>query len=284
MRHLVTVTCLVAVTAARWASSLGAQAAPPPIRVVLVGDSTVTDDSGWGAGFRRLVSGAVDVVNMAANGRSSKSFIDEGLWTEALAKRGQYYLIQFGHNDEPGKGPERETDPKTTYRSHMARYVDEARAIGATPVLITSLVRRIYNENGTIRTTQTPYVEAVRALALEKQVPLVDLHAITAADAEHAGEEAWADLSPRDDKGQVDRTHLNAKGSEVVARLLVDALRKAVPELSVYLSGGLARSQVLLFNRQTMENDCARSFGVAQPCQGRDEDLGSSSYPPSVRG
>jgi pectinesterase len=183
------------------------------------------------------MSEAVEVVNLAASGRSSKSFIDEGLWSQALSKRGQYYLIQFGHNDEPGKGPERETDPKTTFRSYMARYVDESRAIGAKPVLITSLVRRIYNEDGTIRTTQTPYVEAVRALAIEKQVALVDLHAITAADAEHAGDEAWAYLSPRDDTGQVDRTHLNAKGSEVVARLLIDALRKAVPELSAYVGG-----------------------------------------------
>jgi lysophospholipase L1-like esterase len=74
----------------------------------------------------------------------------------------------------------------------------------------------------------------VRALAVEKSVPLVDLHAITTADAEHAGDEVWADLSPRDDNGQVDRTHLNAKGSEVVAQLLVDALRKAVPELNAY--------------------------------------------------
>ena len=208
--------------------------ARPAIRIVLVGDSTVTDDSGWGTGFRTLAGGNVEVVNTAANGRSSKSFIDEGRWKEALEKRGNYYLIQFGHNDEPGKGPERETDPKTTFRAHMARYVDEARAIGAKPVLITSLVRRIYNDDGTIKTTQTPYVEAVRALAAEKQVPLVDLHALTTADAEHAGEEVWADLSPRDDKGQVDRTHLNAKGSEVVARMLVDALRKAVPELNGY--------------------------------------------------
>jgi pectinesterase len=215
-------------------SAMGAQARPPASRVVLVGDSTVTDESGWGGGFRRLVTGDVEVINTAANGRSSKSFIDEGRWTEALAKRGNYYLIQFGHNDEPGKGPERETDPKTTYRANMARYVDEARAIGARSILVTSLVRRIYNEDGTIRTTQTPYVEAVRALAVEKNVPLVDLHEITTADAEHAGDEAWADLSPRDDKGQVDRTHLNAKGSEVVARLLVDALRKAVPELNAY--------------------------------------------------
>ena len=60
----------------------------PPVRIVLVGDSTVTDDSGWGAGFKRLATDRVEVVNTAANGRSSKSFIDEGRWAEALAKRG----------------------------------------------------------------------------------------------------------------------------------------------------------------------------------------------------
>jgi pectinesterase len=213
-------------------SSPHAQSSSPSIRVVLVGDSTVTDEVGWGAGFGRWATGTVEVINTAANGRSSKSFIDEGLWAKALAKRGQYYLIQFGHNDEPGKGPERETDPKTTYRSFMARYVDESRAIGAKPILVTSLVRRLYNEDGTIRTTQTPYVEAVRALAIEKHVPLIDLHAITLADAENAGDDVWADLSPRDDKGQVDRTHLNAKGGDVVGRMVAEALRKAVPELA----------------------------------------------------
>ena len=200
-------------------------------RIVLVGDSTVTDDSGWGAGFARIARGA-DVVNTAANGRSSKSFIDEGRWAKAIEARGDYYLIQFGHNDEPGKGPERETDPKTTYRANMARYVDDVRAIGATPVLVTSLVRRLFNADGTIRTTQTPYVEAVRALAAEKKVPLVDLHALSRNDAEHAGDEVWADLSPRDDKGQVDRTHLNAKGGDVVAQMVADALRIAVPALA----------------------------------------------------
>jgi pectinesterase len=215
-------------------ASAGSQGQAPTsvVRVVLVGDSTVTDDSGWGSGFRHLAKSGVEVVNTAANGRSSKSFIDEGHWAKALEKRGQYYLIQFGHNDEPGKGPERETDPKTTYRAFMARYVDESRAIDARPVLITSLVRRIFKEDGTIRTTQTPYVEAVRALAAEKQVPLVDLHAISLADAEHVGDDVWADLSPRDDTGQVDRTHLNAKGSDVVGRMVVEALVKAVPELA----------------------------------------------------
>jgi pectinesterase len=209
----------------------------PSVRIVLVGDSTVTDDSGWGSGFRKLVSDRAEVVNTAANGRSSKSFIDEGRWAEALAKRGQYYLIQFGHNDEPAKGPERESDPKTTYQQNMERYVDEARAIGATPILVTSLVRRIYNDDGTIRTTQTPYVDTVRAIAKAKGVALVDLHAISRDDAEHAGVEVWADLSPRDATGGVDRTHLNAKGSEVVGRMVVDALRTAVPALAPFLRG-----------------------------------------------
>ncbi len=235
---VVTALLAAAVTVAVVPGSTLAQSSPP-VRIVLVGDSTVTDDSGWGAGFKQLVTAQVEVVNTAANGRSSKSFIDEGRWAEALAKRGQFYLIQFGHNDELGKGPERETDPKTTYRSNMGRYVDDARAIGATPILVTSLVRRLYKEDGTIRTTQTPYVEVIRALAAEKKVPLVDLHAISLADAENAGDDVWADLSPRveqgNEKGQVDRTHLNAKGSEVVGRMVVEALRKVVPELAPML-------------------------------------------------
>jgi pectinesterase len=225
---------VIAVLAAASMTTSAADVRQAAARFVLVGDSTVTDDSGWGTGFERLVAANVEVVNTAANGRSSKSFIAEGRWDDALAKKGQYYLIQFGHNDEPGKGPDRETDPKTTFRSNMSRYVDDVRAMGGKPILVTSLVRRIYNENGTIRTTQTPYVEAVRALAKEKNVPLVDLHAISLADAEQVGDDVWADLSPRDDKGQVDRTHLNGKGSEVVGRMVVDELRRVAPELTPY--------------------------------------------------
>jgi pectinesterase len=186
-----------------------------------------------------LAREGAEVVNIAANGRSSKSFIDEGLWAKALAARGQYYLIQFGHNDEPGKGPDRETQPNTTFRTFMSRYVDESRSAGGTPILVTSLVRRIFNADGTIKTTQTPYVEAVRALASEKHVPLIDLFAITRADAEHAGDDVWADLSPRDDKGQVDRTHLNAKGSDVVGRMVADALVRVVPELQRFFPAPL---------------------------------------------
>src|SRR6185369_3967647 len=101
-----------------------------PAKIVLVGDSTVNDEGGWGPGLRASFGPQVEVVNLAMNGRSSKSFRDEGRWEPALALKPDYILIQFGHNDGPGKGPERETDPRTTFRGNMARYVDEARAAG----------------------------------------------------------------------------------------------------------------------------------------------------------
>jgi pectinesterase len=133
------------------------------------------------------MTAAVECLNRAANGRSSKSFIEEGRWRKALALKGTHYLIQFGHNDEPGKGPERETDPDTTYRQYISRYIDEARAIGATPVLVTSLTRRRFDETGRIVPNIVPYVEAVRALAAEKRVPLIDLHDRSVAAAELMG-------------------------------------------------------------------------------------------------
>ena len=232
MCDLVAIPVLIAAAAALTRrSDIRAQAPPQPIRVVLVGDSTVTDDSGWGAGFRRLVSGGVEVVNMAANGRSSKSFIDEGRWTEALAKRGQYYLIQFGHNDEPGKGPERETDPKTTYRVNMARYVDEARAIGAKPVLSTSRSGGSITTTARLRTTQTPYFEAVgrwRSRSSPARRPPRDSRPPTRARGRtRLGRfSVLATTMARS-------THApEREGSEGRrAAVAVDALRKAVPEL-----------------------------------------------------
>jgi pectinesterase len=202
------------------------------LRIVLVGDSTVTDGSGWGFGFKQFLGPGVECVNTAANGRSSKSFIDEGRWREALTLGGDYYLIQFGHNDEPGKGPERETDPQTTYTANMTRYVDEARAIGATPVLVTSLTRRRFDASGKIVPNLDTYVSAVKAVAETKRVPLVDLHQRSIELAEQLGDEAWAAMSPRAADGSVDRTHLNTRGSLRVAPLVIAGLRAKLPGLA----------------------------------------------------
>src|SRR5215207_6355960 len=125
------------------------------VRIVLAGDSTVTDIAGWGRGFAKSMNDGVEVVNLARGGRSSKSFRDEGHWRQVLDAKPNYILIQFGHNDQPGKGPERETDPRTTFRANMARYVDEVRALGATPILVTSLVRRTFAERPPTTLTST---------------------------------------------------------------------------------------------------------------------------------
>jgi polygalacturonase len=211
--------------------------APPParVRIVLVGDSTVNDRTGWGLGFKQFLTDRAECINTAAGGRSSKSFITETRWEKALALKGDYYLIQFGHNDEPGKG-DRSTDPATTYVTNMTRYVDEARAIGAKPVLITSLVRRQWDKSGSgkINSSLTPYAAAVKKLAAEKNVPLVDLHARSQELCEQLGREKCDEFSPVA-KGKVDGTHLQAGGGVMFARLVVAELRKAVPELKLCL-------------------------------------------------
>ncbi|MDE3198995.1 MAG: GDSL family lipase, partial [Acidobacteriota bacterium] len=136
---------------------------PAAVKIVLVGDSTVNDQGGWGPGFRGSFGSQVTVVNLALNGRSSKSFRDEGAWTPALDAKPDYILIQFGHNDGPGKGPDRETGPETTYRANLIRYIEEARGVGAKPVLVTSIVRRVFTPEGRIRADSlVPYVEEAR--------------------------------------------------------------------------------------------------------------------------
>ena len=208
------------------------------IRIVLVGDSTVNDEKGWGPGFKKLLDPEkIECINWAKNGRSSKSFIKEGWWQKALADKPDYVLIQFGHNDMPGKGPDRETDPATTYLQYMSRYVDEARAAGAKPILVTSMTRRHFNFAGKIESDLLPYVDSVKKLAAEKQVPLIDLHARSIAVLDQLGPKASEELdaSPTSKNGEPpkpDKTHLSSKGAEIMGKLVAEDLKQAVPNLN----------------------------------------------------
>ena len=204
------------------------------VHIVLVGDSTVAEQGGWGPGFRDAFGPDVEVTNLALNGRSSKSFLDEGAWAPALAARPDYILIQFGHNDGPGKGADRETDPATTYRANLTRYVTEARDAGAQPVLVTSIVRRNLTAEGKVREDSLrPYVDAVRALAADRHVLVMDLYALTLAHCETLGPSACEALGARTADGGVDTTHLGAAGQQAVgaiaARELVRVLLPAQP-------------------------------------------------------
>ncbi len=217
-------------------TGISASAAPGP-HLVLVGDSTVNDGGGWGYGLRQFVTKDVTVTNVAQNGRSSKSFRTEGFWDQALAAKGDYYLIQFGHNDQPGKGPTRETDPATTYTENLARYIDEARAQGGQPILVTSLVRRTFSKDNPSKlvSAHVPYVEAVKRLGAAKNVPVIDLHASSLAFCESIGPERTAAFNFPDKSGKMDTTHLDGEGRVVFARLVVDELRKVVPALAPVL-------------------------------------------------
>ena len=229
-RHMVRAALFLVVLAVTSRAVAGGS----PMRIVLAGDSTVTTNGGWGVGFAKALRPGVECVNLARGGQSSKSFRDSGQWQKVLDQKPTYILIQFGHNDMPGKGPNRETDPATTYRENMARYVDEARAIGARPILVTSMTRRYFKE-GKINSNLLPYVDAVKNVAAEKKAPLLDLHARSIELFEQLGPEGCRELSPNDPKtGKVDATHLNRKGGEVVGKLVARELKKAVPALADY--------------------------------------------------
>ena len=240
MFRLVVAAMGALVTGACDVTAFGAEAAnSTTVKIVLVGDSTVTDNAGWGLGFKQFLNTNAECINTSQGGRSSESFRREGRWTNALALKGNYYLIQFGHNNEPGK-PGRSTD-MPTFVSNMVSYVEEARAIGAKPVLVTPLTRRQWDKEnpGKIKSSLAPYAEEVRKIAAEKHVPLVDLQARSIELCESLGPEKCLEFSPfktnADGIIAHDGTHLNDQGHVMFARLVAEELRKACPELSPVL-------------------------------------------------
>lgn len=222
------VACLVAT------STVAAdEPAAKKTKILLVGDSTVTDKAGWGAGFAKLLNDKAECLNHARGGASSKSYYDSGLWKKAIATKPDYVLIQFGHNDQPGKGPERETEPKSTYSDYLRKYISEARAAGAKPILVTSMVRRTFRKEGKINSNLAPYADAMKAVAAETKTPLIDLHERSKELVEKLGPEKAQHLGPPhpEQAGKFDGTHLNEKGAGAIAPLVAIELVKAEPAL-----------------------------------------------------
>ncbi|WP_349781354.1 rhamnogalacturonan acetylesterase [Xanthomonas arboricola] len=168
--------------ASKASASIAAAPALAASKIVLVGDSTTAVQGGWGPSFcAQHVSSFLSCLNLARGGRSTSNYRAEGSWEIALHElrsggyRQVYVLIQFGHNDQPGK-PGRSTDLATEFPANLRRYVDEARAAGAIPVLVTPLTRRQF-ARGQLLDDLAPWAGATRTLAQELQVPLIDLHA-----------------------------------------------------------------------------------------------------------
>lgn len=217
--------------------------APHAIRLYLAGDSTVTDQpedgfpyAGWGQMLPRLLKHDVVVANHAVSGRSSKSFIGEGRLDTILneIKANDFLFIQFGHNDQK-PDEERATEPTSTYKHYLQQYIDGARSKGAHPVLITSVHRRFYESNGKLLDTHGLYLEAVRELASEQAIPLIDLAERSKVLFEELGTEESKSIFMWGAPGEFtyfpggieDNTHFQEQGAIRIASLIVDGIREA---------------------------------------------------------
>lgn len=217
------------------------------IRILLIGDSTVAtykkrpkdrpDLTGWGQVFAEFFNDDVTVINRAASGRSSKSFIKEGRWKKVVSEKADYVFIQFGHNDCPGKG-DRATNAATDYQDYLRQYIDEARHANIKPILVTPVTRRRFM-NGQIWTTLRPYAEAMLKVGREKNVPVIDLHQKSVELFNKLGDEKSAYFSPKPG----DRSHFTSKGAREIAKLVAEEIPTAVPDLIPYLKKRVTKTE-----------------------------------------
>lgn len=208
--------------------------------VFLCGNSTVVDQdnepwASWGQMIPRFFSDSICFANYAESGESANTFIGAGRLKKALSqmKAGDYVFMEFGHNDQKQKGP-----GKGAYYSFMTSlktFIDEARARGANPVLVTPTQRRSFDENGKIKDTHENYPEAMRWLAAKENVPLIDLNEMTrtlyeamgADESKHAFVHYPAGTYPGQDRALADNTHFNPYGAYEISKCIIEGIKKA---------------------------------------------------------
>ena len=205
----------------------------------LVGDSTVTDQrfepaASWGQMLPAMLDDTVAVANHAESGETLKSFMT-GLRLDKVLSRikpGDYLLVQFGHNDQKAQWPQTYADAKLTYPAYLRAYIAEARRRGAQPVLVTPPDRRNFDANGRITSTLADYVAAMKRVATEEQVPLIDLNAASRAIYEALGPK----VSPRAfNEGGADKTHHDNYGAFLLADAVARGIRAQIPALAAHV-------------------------------------------------
>jgi pectinesterase len=211
----------------------------------LTGDSTMADkdikggtnpERGWGMMFPNFLDEGVDVVNYAKNGRSTKSFIDEGLWDKVLGnlKEGDYVFIQFGHNDSKQSDSVRYAAPWGAYKANLEKFVLQTREKGGKPVLLTPVARRWFKEGGLDRNCHGDYPIVMKKVAEELNVPLLDMTSVTLDWLEGLGDEGsrpYYMIST----GKSDNTHTIARGARKLAEMTCTEIKKSLPEIAEHL-------------------------------------------------
>jgi lysophospholipase L1-like esterase len=220
--------------------------------IFLAGNSTVTDQenepwASWGQMFPRFLKPEVVVANYAESGETLLAFKRENRLKKLLSqmKTGDYLFIEFTHNDQKPGG--NHLDAFTTYKEELKSYIAEARKKGGKPILVTSMHRRKFDENGKIINTLENYPEAMRQTAKEENVPLIDLNAMSKQFYEAMGPEISkkafvhypTNSYPGQDKALADDTHFNPYGAYELARCIVQSIRQNKLELSKYLIDGV---------------------------------------------
>ena len=207
----------------------------------MIGDSTMANkkpydapETGWGQVFHELFTDAVLIQNHALNGRSTKSFRNEGHWAKVheQLQKGDYVFIQFGHNDQKISDTTKFADPQVAYRANLQRYIDEVKAKGAIPVLLTPMSRRKFDEDYKFIDQHGEYPQVVKEVAKKNQVDLIDMHALSQKLIENQGEEASKDvfmhytsgIYSKFPNGIVDNTHLSNYGAKLMASLVAESL------------------------------------------------------------
>lgn len=220
----------------------------------LMGDSTMADkdlsygnpERGWGQRLKSHVDADVLVANYAQNGRSTKSVQTLGIWDRVKndLKAGEYLFIQFGHNDSKESDTTRYAAPYGAYQDNIRLFVDHALKVGAKPVLFTPVSRRWFDSEGNLkRECHGDYPDAVKKVAAEYGLPLIDANAITQEWLVSLGDEPsrkyymWIEkgTNPKHPDGKVDNTHTNVAGARQIVNLLLPEIVKVIPELAAHV-------------------------------------------------
>jgi lysophospholipase L1-like esterase len=237
-----------------------------PITIYLAGDSTMAEklpekrpETGWGEKLQQFFRvDEVIVSNHAKNGRSTRTFIEEKRWdaiTEKL-KAGDYVFIQFGHNDESKEKVDRYTSP-ADFRRNLSRFVEDVRSKQATPVLLTPVMRRRFDQNGNFYDTHGEYPDIIRGLALETKTLLIDMHRESERLLKSYGPDGSKKLFLQLKAGEnlnypngiEDNTHFSPLGADEMARLAVAGIKGLRSDLANHLKSETPPTSTTQINR-----------------------------------
>lgn len=225
----------------------------PVVSIFAIGDSTMANkplennnpERGWVQVLSNYFNQNIKIHNHAVNGRSSKSFKDLGHWDEVInqLKPNDYLLIQFGHNDAKDTDPVRYTNPQTAYRYNLIDYIDQAKRKGAKPILLSSIARRKFNENGVLLDAHGNYTLVARMVAEEQNIPFIDMQYLTEKLILKYGIEASKKLvlnfkpgeHPYFPDGKTDNTHLTELGAHEISKIFIEEIKKLDLDLAKYV-------------------------------------------------